>query len=176
MNGYIQLACWSNGVTSQAIESLHQRGQKLAQSKRYESAVACYEKVLEHEPHDCLAWYRRGDALAQLKQYEAALQSFDRTIALNPISDEAWIFRGVVLIHLCRYEEALSSCDRAIELQPYLKEAWAFRGAALHRLGQYDAAYKSYAYATGAPCRESLGNRLLRKATRFFQSLLSWVD
>ena len=131
------------------VEVHNRQGLMLADDRRYDEAIACYDRVLLLKDDHVPALYGRGAALANMGQYQAALSSFDRAIAIAPSNYAVWTFRAVVLIHLKQYQHALSSCERALALQPDDWEALTFRGVAFYHLGQYKRAYESYERATG---------------------------
>ena len=56
----------------------------LAKLKRYEEAIAKYDRAIELESDYAWTWKNRGDALCELKRYEEAIGSYDRAIELEP--------------------------------------------------------------------------------------------
>ncbi|MBD2635629.1 tetratricopeptide repeat protein [Limnothrix sp. FACHB-881] len=112
--------------------------------KRYEEAIASFDKALQLSPDFYEAWFRRGCALINLKRYEEAIASFDKAIQFKPDYHYAWDGRGLTLLFLERHEEAISIFDRAIQLKPDYHYAWSSRGRALKNLGRYEEAIASY--------------------------------
>jgi len=120
------------------------RGFALDESKRYEEAIASYDKAIEFKPDNHGAWENRGFVLSKLKRYEEAIASYDKTIELKPYNHKAWYNKGLALSKLKRYEEAITSNDKAIELKRDKHEAWYNRGYALSKLKRYEEAIASY--------------------------------
>jgi tetratricopeptide (TPR) repeat protein len=106
--------------------------------KRYEEALASYDRALTIQSNFAEALSNRGNVLFDLKRYEEALASYDRALAIQPDFPEAHLGRGTVLstFELKRYEEALASYDRALAIRPDFAEAHHGRGTVLRTFGR----------------------------------------
>ena len=62
--------------------------------KRYEEALASYDRTLNMQPQMAEMLYNRGNTLHELKRYEAALASYDRALSVRPHLAEAHSNRG----------------------------------------------------------------------------------
>jgi len=102
-------------IKGQASDWLLQ-GAYLNELKRYEEAIASYDRALAINPDDHGVWNIRGIALFNLGQFEEAIASYDRALAINPDDHGVWNIRGIALFNLGQFEEAIASYDRAIEL------------------------------------------------------------
>jgi tetratricopeptide (TPR) repeat protein len=116
------------------------RGDLLSNLKRYDEALASYDRALELDANYQWAWASRGNVLDNLKRYDEALVSYDRALELDPNDPWDWRKRGNVLNNLKRYDEALVSYDRALELDPNDEWSWFSRGWTLDNLGRYEEA------------------------------------
>ena len=116
------------------------RGNAAYEAKRYDEALAAYDRAIELRPDYAEAHSNRGVALGRLDRDEQALADYDRAIELRPDYAEAHSDRGVALGALGRQEQALAAYDHAIELRPDLSEAHSNRGVALGKLGRPEAA------------------------------------
>ena len=58
--------------------------------KRYEEALAAYEKALLLDPIFAESWKGKGWTLYRLKRYEEALAAFEQSIRLDPDSADSW--------------------------------------------------------------------------------------
>ena len=119
------------------------QGYCLGWLKRYEEAIASYDKALEIKPDFQEAWNNRGSALGKLGRYEEAIASYNKALEIKPDYHEAWNFRGSALGNLGRYEEAIASFDKALEFKADYHQAWNNRGYALIYLGRYEEALAS---------------------------------
>ena len=103
----------------------------LAGLKKFEEAIASYDKGLQIEPGAryvdrvqplsqpedyYMWWFNRGAALLDLKRYEEAIASFDKSLKLKSDYSFVWLFRGLALFKLERYEEARISYRRSVSL------------------------------------------------------------
>jgi tetratricopeptide (TPR) repeat protein len=88
-----------------SYQDWYQQGNGLRDAKRYEEAIASYDKALEYKPHDYWAWYWRADILDILGRYEEAIASYDKALEDRPTDYWAWCHKGSVLRQLDRYEK-----------------------------------------------------------------------
>ena len=126
-------------------EVLSNRGVTLHELKRFEEAVASYDRALTLRPDYVEALNNRGNALKALMRFEEALTSSIAPFAVRPNSAEALSNRGLTLHELKQFEEALASYDRALTLRPDFAEALSNRGKALKELRRFEEALASYA-------------------------------
>ncbi len=87
-------------------------------NKEHARAIDCYDKSLELNPKDAVAWSNKGNPLIKLGRYEEALTCYDKSLELNPKDAVAWSNKGNPLIKLGRYEEALACYEKSLELDP----------------------------------------------------------
>ncbi|MEM9220733.1 MAG: tetratricopeptide repeat protein, partial [Cyanobacteria bacterium P01_F01_bin.150] len=81
-----------------------EQGNLFHASKRYEEAIASYDKAIEFKPDNDAAWSNRGNALSALGRKEEAIASYDKAIEFKPDNDAAWSNRGNALSALGRKE------------------------------------------------------------------------
>lgn len=127
-------------------ETCNQEGNRLLLGRRYEEAIAVFERALQLKPNASYAWQQRGDALRQSKRYSEAIASYDKALefSANPISRYQTLnARGALLLELDLYEEAIAAYDRALAIcpngmgAPHILE---MKGIALSKLRRYDEA------------------------------------
>jgi len=128
-------------------EGHNNRGVVLQLLKRYDEALACYDKAIVLKPDYANAHFNRATTLKKLARLDEALAAYDRAIALKPDHAEAHNNRGVLLQELRRYEESLASYDRVIAVRPDHAEAYNNRGIVLMSLGDMAEAEKMFARA-----------------------------
>jgi tetratricopeptide (TPR) repeat protein len=120
------------------------RGVELAGLKRFDEALASYDRALAVNPNNTNAHFNRGKALLRLRRLNESLASFDRAIALKPDYAGAYLSRGIVLSDLTRLEESLASFDRAVAVKPDYFAAYVNRALVLIYLKRFDEALASY--------------------------------
>lgn len=133
-----------NFVNSSNATELYKRGDTLLELKRYDDALASYNRAVELKPEYAEAWKGKGSTLLALKRYEEARNAYDKAIQIQPAYSEAWIGRGNALDSLQQYKEAINSFDRAIEFQSDSLEAWNNKGNVQIKLQQYSDAIASF--------------------------------
>jgi predicted O-linked N-acetylglucosamine transferase (SPINDLY family) len=116
----------------------------LSQFKRYDEAIAHYDKAISLSPDSAGAWSNKGLVLSQFKRYDEAIAHYDKAISLNPDSAEAWSAKGIALYELKHYDEAIAHYDKVISLNPDSAETWSHKGLALRELKRYDEATLHY--------------------------------
>ena len=100
-----------------------------------------YDRALELEPEDALAFTYRGACKADLGRLEEAIADHDRALALDPQLGLAWANRGICRQELGRLREAIADYDRALELsadEGYRASVEAKRAAAAAQLRAAD--------------------------------------
>jgi tetratricopeptide (TPR) repeat protein len=127
-----------------SAEVYNNRGAILQMMKRYDDALASYDKAIALKPDYTNAWFNRGSALKQLNRFEEALASYDKAIALNPGHAEAHNNRGVLLQQMRRFDEAIASYDKAIAAKDDHAAAHNNRGTALMSKGDMAGAERMF--------------------------------
>jgi tetratricopeptide (TPR) repeat protein len=104
-------------LDSRHMDALAVRAACYSELRRYDDAVADYERLLEADPDNPLALNNRAYNLALVgRQLDEALRDVERALKLHG-PDEAFLdTRGYVLYLLGRPQEALADLDAAIEL------------------------------------------------------------
>ena len=126
------------------VEAYNNRGVILYEMKRYDDALANFEKAIALKPDYAEAYLNRGAAQRDLQQFQAAVHSYDKAIALKPDYAEAYLNRGFALHDLEQYQAAVDSYDKAIAFKPDYARAFFSGGNALRNLRQHHAAVDSY--------------------------------
>jgi len=122
----------------------YHRGQTLCNDKKFDEAVACYDKALELSPDDPILWRRRGFTLIRTGRYHEAAASFDRALALAPDDATAWQRMGYALACLGQEKDAAACFEAALMRDPEHILAWQSRGWLLGIMCRYDEATACY--------------------------------
>jgi len=160
-------------LDAQSVAARSDLGVVLKALQRNDEALACFDRVIELNPHFATGHYNPGSLLMRVGRFGDALKSLDDTIAIDPQHANALINRASVLIKLGKFTEAIASCERAIapnleSLGAMVKRgsafgareavgdfdpapsmdsghalAWSYRGDALHFLGRSGEALAS---------------------------------
>lgn len=101
-------------VAANCVES----GDLLLKKGEYVSALAAYEKAIESEPRNAMAYLGRARVRFLAEQDEMALADVDKAFELSPNSAPAYELRAWLRCAFNDYEGALADIDKAIALQP----------------------------------------------------------
>jgi tetratricopeptide (TPR) repeat protein len=96
----------------------------------YRSVIAGYDRALELNSSNAMAWNNRGILLGELCCLNESVSSFDEALAINSSLAEPWYNKGVSLYYYSP-KEALNCFNRSVELEPNLAEGWFNRCALL---------------------------------------------
>jgi tetratricopeptide (TPR) repeat protein len=153
-------------------------GLALAGLKRFDEALASFERALAARSDYAEALCHRGDTLRQLGRLDEALASYDQALAARPDFAAAFSDRGNVLKAMRRFADALASYDRALALRPDFSGALSNRAVTLQALDRLDEALASCdrALALDPGSIEALINRagVLQELRRFDEALASY--
>jgi len=80
------------------VPELHyNRGNTLVALRRFDDAVASYDKALALKADYASAYNNRGFALQQLERFAEAIASYDRVLALQPDHPRARVNRDALV-------------------------------------------------------------------------------
>jgi predicted O-linked N-acetylglucosamine transferase (SPINDLY family) len=101
----------------------HNRGNALQRLKRFDDALASYDRALAARPDYPEALNARALALQELKRHDEALTACERAIAARPGYPEALYLRGSILRAMNRSEDARAAYAAALAARPGYAEA-----------------------------------------------------
>ncbi|GET40205.1 DUF5672 family protein [Microseira wollei] len=164
------------------IQAQMRLGIKHYQSGRLVEAEACYEQVVQFQPHHGGAWHLLGVIAYQRHQYQNAIARITRSLELQPNNAEAYKNLGSSYKQLGDFAQALECYQKAIQLQPDYGAAYNSLGILYKKLRQWNEAIECYQKAIQlqpdyAPACNNLGNAYreqgeLEKAVYFFRRAL----
>lgn len=133
----------ADGLQNKAIVYIN-RGSAYAELKKYDKAIADYDKAVEFDPKNFNAYANRGDVYYALKRYDKVIADYGKVAELTPKYHGAYLNIGASYYELGQYEKAIAAYDIAIELRPDPAETYNSRGNCYYRLKQYDKAVADY--------------------------------
>jgi predicted O-linked N-acetylglucosamine transferase (SPINDLY family) len=126
------------------LAALKDYARTLGALKRYEAALAAYEKAIGISPNEAELFAGRGNACFELKQFSRAIENYDQCLRLDPTFAGGHFNRAMALLDLEDYDGALKGFDVALSLDPNHARARNFRGAALAALTRFEEAVASF--------------------------------
>jgi tetratricopeptide (TPR) repeat protein len=127
-------------VFSQDAQKYYEQGVDKAQAGQLEEAIKLFDKSIELNADEFVAWYNRGIAKSMLDRYEEALPDFEQTLILYPDYKKGYLNRGTTKKHLTDYEGALADYSHAIQLDKNYSDAYYNRGLVYEMLSKKDSA------------------------------------
>jgi hypothetical protein len=93
-------------------------GNILSADRRYENAIAAFDRALAIIPDDHQAWYNRGVTLGQIGRTEEAIAAYDRVLAIKPDYHEAIYNKACMYALQQQIDLALQYLQQAIKIEP----------------------------------------------------------
>jgi tetratricopeptide (TPR) repeat protein len=150
---YARTQVWKDGLSlwtdvidrnpSVAV-AYNNRGGTLMLEKRYEEALADYNKAIELRADFYDAYNNRGILLSDLQRKQEALADYNKAIQFDSSKAEVFNNRGLLLMELGRSREALVDFNKSIQLQPSYAQAYYNRGLLVSGEGNSSQAYQDY--------------------------------
>jgi serine/threonine protein kinase len=128
------------GLKELEVWELSNKGASLDKLGQFDEALTCYNKALEIDPRDTIAWINKGASLDKLGQFDEALTCYNKALEIDPRNTVGLMNKGRSLHSLGRYDEALTCYNKALEIDPRYAGAWSSKGFSLAKLGRFDEA------------------------------------
>jgi tetratricopeptide (TPR) repeat protein len=119
-----------------------EKGVELVVKGKYNEAIEAFDKAIQLDPADAVAYNNRGAAYGQMGNHTQQIEDCNKALQLNPKDAVAYNNRGVAYGELGYYEQEIEDCTKAIELNPKLAVAYYHRGIAYQKLGNRKQAEK----------------------------------
>jgi len=129
-------------VAPDFAQGFNNRGVALQQMKRWDEALASFERAAAIQPdaRNARVHNNRGNVLQKMRRWGEALPSYQRALELRPDYAEALNNRGTVLRELRRWDEAVRDYRQALALRPDYAEAFSNLGLALKEMNRWEEA------------------------------------
>ena len=112
--------------------------------KNLDQAIDNFNKVLELNPQDGMAYFNIGTIFLEKRNFEAAIENYQNCLSINPSHAEAFDNMGSALKAQGNFTTAIEQFTQAINLKPNFAQAHYNLGIALHETGDPQAAIKSH--------------------------------
>ncbi|MDD4879512.1 MAG: tetratricopeptide repeat protein [Candidatus Omnitrophica bacterium] len=116
------------------------QGKQLATHKKWDEAIALYNKAIKENPNYGYAFISKGIAYMSQGELDRAISNFSESIDVSPEYTEAYQNRGVLLEYKGQFNKALKDFDKAIAADPTSYVLYFNRGMARVYKGQCDLA------------------------------------
>src|SRR5438093_170974 len=112
-------------------------GNHLLRRGELSAAVKAFDRAVDIDPGNEVAWNNRGIVLEALGRPEEALRSHNRAIRLRPGYLDAWCNKGIVLMHMGRADRAVECFDTVLRADPHHPAALMNKGVLRSRQGEH---------------------------------------
>lgn len=137
-----------NGIDEEKLitysRKYYRQGRVKYDNYDYNEAIKNFDKAIELDPNDWIAYKFRGITNDELGKYQEAIKDYDKIIELNPKNSIAYNNRGYAKNNCGKYEEAIKDFDMTIELNPKHSTVYSNRGYAKAKLEKYEEAIKDF--------------------------------
>ncbi len=113
----------------------------------WKDTISLWNRAIEVEPANYVAFNNRGNARFELGDAKDALSDFDRAISLDPAYAKSYYNRSNVRKSLGDRNAALADADKAVELHPTYFQAYNNRGTLRRSLGDAKGALSDFSEA-----------------------------
>ena len=134
---YLVIACEQVNCSPEAVYYL---GSSHLKFKKYQEAIACFQKVIDIAGESFEAFHDMGTAQALMGDKKAALASYLKAAVYKIDSHEIHFNIAKIQHDFNNFEEALGQYDRALQLKPDFAEAWSNKAITLQKLNRYNEA------------------------------------
>lgn len=144
--------CFSAVTAQQDVASLIKKGDAFFDAKKYDSAIALYNKAIVVDAQSYEAWFSRGLAWYNKRQYNAAIADF--TQAINTLPADSTEFRASLFSKRGGIYETKKSFDSAwldytaaLSIKPDDEDALYLRGMLQYNRNAYESSLKDLSAA-----------------------------
>jgi tetratricopeptide (TPR) repeat protein len=148
----LAVLCACATAQEETAESWLKEGYSLSANGSYEQALQAYDKSIQIDPNNELAWINKANVLLRLNRtneatdaYHKALDITNQTLEADPNNSTLWSAKGLLLHNIGNYEEAVRAFDNATNVDPNYEMAWKMKGVILaSELHRYDEAVQAF--------------------------------
>lgn len=124
-------------------EVLRNRALMLYFLKRYDEALALYDKILQDNPGDLISSNSKGIVLSLLGRHDEALAMYEQILRRDPTDNHALSAKGKILIDRGRYLDCIPVYDQLLRHDPDDVNAFFYRGCALINVNRFEEGVES---------------------------------
>ena len=127
-----------------AREYIAQGDAKCFHTKDYLGAISDYDKALEFDPTNAVAYQQRSIAKLHTDDCDGAIADASRAIELNARLDWSYVLRATARFNKGEFKNSIRDCDQALMLDAKNELAYLLRGDCEFCTEKYDSAISDY--------------------------------
>jgi tetratricopeptide (TPR) repeat protein len=143
----MSLSLWTfnNSLQQPGIaEKLCRQGYNLSINGEDQKALEFFQKAIEKDPKNTMAWNGLGYCQVGLNNPAAAIKAYRQAIETNPEDESLYFTLGNYYVKLGQHQEGIEAYQQAIRLKPDFAEAHFKLGILYTRLGRLDDGKKAF--------------------------------
>ena len=122
----------------------YNRGLVYQNQKKWDLAVADYNKAIQINPEYAQAYNNRGNLYYYQKKWDLAVADYNKAIQINPEVAQAYNNRGLLYKNQKQWDLALADYNKAIQINPSLAQAYYNRANIYSDQKKWDLALTDY--------------------------------
>ncbi|MFC0774220.1 tetratricopeptide repeat protein [Terrimonas alba] len=137
-------------IFAQPVAELLEQGEQLRTNKKYDEALAIYNRIVSADTTNYQGFVQRGFLFNEMDEMEKSYDDYSKAITIYPDSALAYHYRAILLFRLMYTDEAIYDNTRAIELavdDSMRMICFANRGNAKQQKRDFQGAYEDYSKA-----------------------------
>ncbi|MDR0754393.1 MAG: tetratricopeptide repeat protein [Prevotellaceae bacterium] len=115
-----------------------------AKLENYTEAIECWQKAIDINPNDAVAYYNMGNAYDELGNYTEAIACYQKSLDIDPTAARVYNNMGYSYAGLENYTEAISCWQKAVDIDPTDALSYNNMGSAYYKLGNHTEAIDCY--------------------------------
>jgi tetratricopeptide (TPR) repeat protein len=144
-SGEIVLAEYPNLKKEQKNDSLLvSEGIQYFENGDNDSALKLFNKAIEINPKNSVAYNYKGDIFFRLQKYEESIKWYDEALNINPYYIDVLKDKSLSLEKLGKYDMALECFNTILDKNPNNIQYWNYKGSILLKTRKYNEAIKCY--------------------------------
>ena len=128
-------------------DELVKAGYELYRQKKYDEAIAKFQRAIELKPQDFRPYALSGFTYMEQEKFKSASDSFAKAIELKPADKNLYLYKAKADDLRGEKEAAIAACRKALEIDPSFAEAYMQIGETLQydekRRDEAEAAYRA---------------------------------
>ncbi len=138
--GAFDAVCQAIALSPNDAHAFNNKGNALTRLKRYDDAIAAFDRALELDSNLAQAHFNKANALVESEAFDKAIASFEAAVKTNPAHWQSHENLGHTLAKLGRFSEALEAFEAAQHLAPHQSKVYLARAEVLQELSRHQDA------------------------------------
>jgi tetratricopeptide (TPR) repeat protein len=118
--------------------------QEYQKNEQFLQAIACYEEIIENDPHELNAYFNVGCCYLNIGNKEKTIESFSKVLAVNPHAIQALYNLGYSYKTFGDLDKAIETYKKVLEIDPHYDHAHLGLGFAYITQGNFELGWQQH--------------------------------